>query len=405
MLIIGFLRYIRGYVRFTAEAGSAERLLNLCAHNRVPTWRCYRQGERMTGCTTVEGYHAMRTLAKKAGVRLRVAERHGVPFTAHRYRKRIGFIIGALLFAALLILSQQFIWTIRVEGCQRVDPQILENALEELGVRRGTLKSGVNTWAIQREITIKVNELSWAALNIQGTTATLVIIERTPPPPKIDTNVPANVVAAKDGLITRMEVTDGITVRKKGDTVVAGELLVSGVHEDRWGMTHLLRANARVTASVPETLEVRIPLRQETARLTGEIVRRRYLEVFGTKLPLFLYTGLEGDYKVERMTEPLELFGISLPFTVTKETYVFFERDTAQISEETALRAAKKQLESRERSAWGSAVLSSQHQADVENGELVLRGSYIVEENIAKQVEIPLFDRSQKEKAAREGGY
>ena len=46
--------------------------------------------------------------------------------------------------------------------------------------------------------------------------------------------------------------------------------------------------------------------------------------------------------------------------------------------------------------------------ASVENGELVLRGDYIVEMDIARQVEIPVTQYSQEKdekKPARAGGY
>lgn len=147
-----------------------------------------------------------------------------------------------------------------MQGNERVDSQVLLQALEELGVRRGVLKSGLDAREIQLEVQLKVDDLSWAALNIRGTTATLLVRERTVPPQKIDTKVPANVVAARDGQIVSMAVTDGRAAVRKGDAVREGEILVSGVFEDRWGLNHLLRANAKVIARVPESLAVEVPL-------------------------------------------------------------------------------------------------------------------------------------------------
>lgn len=141
----------------------------------------------------------MRPLARKAGAVTRVKERHGLPFLLRRYRRRIGVAAGAALFIAFFAVTQQFVWVVEVQGNERVDSQVLLQALEELGVRRGVLKSGLDAREIQLEVQLKVDDLSWAALNIRGTTATLLVRERTVPPQKIDTKVPANVVAARDG--------------------------------------------------------------------------------------------------------------------------------------------------------------------------------------------------------------
>lgn len=349
----------------------------------------------------------MHRLARKASVCTRVVERHGLRFAIHRYRRRIGIAVGAVLFAAFLIGSQQFVWAVKIEGCQQLEEQILRNVLEELGVGWGVPKKSIDTREVQQQITLKVKELSWAALNLQGTTATLVIRERTPPPAKIDTDLPANVVAAQDGQIKRMRILDGKAVLKEGDTVRAGEIIVSGINEDRWGLTHLVRANAQVIAHVSKTIEVEIPLSQEHLNMTGELIKRNYLDIFGVRLPLFLYSGLEGEYKLEKRSNTPTVFGVELPFDITRESYIFFEREERTITEETALHLAKQQLQRREKELPRDAIIRADSTAVVENGILKLTGEYIVEADIAKQVEIPIFDREkeQKPKKIREGGY
>lgn len=407
MYIVKLLRFLRGYVRFIARSGSIERFINLCAHHHIPTWGGRKTENVFSGYTSVNGYKGMHRLARKAGVRTRVTERHGLPFILHRYQKRIGVAAGVLLFVVVLFLSQQFVWIVRVEGCERLEQQQLINALNELGVKRGTLKSGIDVKYVKQNMLLKVSDLAWATLNLRGTTATLVVRERIMPPQKIDISVPANVVAAQDGLIERMVVTDGKAVLKVGDTVCKGEIIVSGVFEDRWGLSHLLRANAEVIAHVPESLEVRVPLKQEKARQTGEVIKRRYLELPGVRLPLFIYTGLEGDYKVETMTRRPKLLGVEIPLDITRESYIFFERDYEEISSDEALRIAQKQLLQKEEDTWGDAVIERNVCARTENGVLVLTGEYIVEKDIARQVEIPLLNQKEKTdgKPPRVAGY
>ncbi|MFR9189772.1 MAG: sporulation protein YqfD [Anaerotruncus massiliensis (ex Togo et al. 2019)] len=174
MRFIRFQRYLRGHVQFFARSGSFERLINLCAHHRVPLWDCRREEAGYSGRTTVDGYRRMRPLARKAGAVTRVKERHGLPFLLRRYRRRIGVAAGAALFIAFFAVTQQFVWVVEVQGNERVDSQVLLQALEELGVRRGVLKAG-STRGRSARGPAQGGRLSWAALNIRGTTAALLV--------------------------------------------------------------------------------------------------------------------------------------------------------------------------------------------------------------------------------------
>lgn len=394
MFIVMLLRWLRGSVKFKAEHGYVERLMSLCAKNNVIMWKCRNINHVFTGYTTVFGYHKMHRYARKAGVRTRVIQRKGLPFILHRYRKRVGIAAGAVLCAVFLIFMQQFIWVIDVQGCNTLEPVQLMNALEELGVKRGAWKNSIDQAEVKRQILLMVKDLSWATLNMHGNTATLLIRERTMPPDQIDTGVPANVVALRDGQIKRMEVINGQPILKKGDTVRAGELIVSGVFEDVNGATRLVRADAKVIAHVPETISVDVPLVQKTCQLTGKVVKRNYMELLNIKFPLFMYKKLDGEYKLESWKKTPELLGLKMPFDVIRENYIFYETQEQELSEDAALHIAQMKLENLERKNWDGKILSKSVNAICENGKLTLKADYMIESDIAKQVEIPILDLS-----------
>lgn len=407
LYLIWLMRWLRSYVVFSVRAGSLERLLNLCAREGIPVWDCRRENAAASGKTTVGGYRKMRRLMQEIGTSTRVTARGGMRFVLHRYRRRTGIVTGVALFAAFLIVSGQFVWNVRIEGCDTLtSPEQMTALLSDLGVHRGVLKRNIDLQSVARRVNISVNELSWAALNLHGTTAVLKLRERTPPPPKVDTNLPANVVAARDGQIVQLRVTDGKALRKQGDVVRAGEIIVSGVREDRWGVTHLMRANASVLAHVPETLTVEIPLAQEQAQPAGKVTRRRYLDLFGMRVPLFLYSEPQGTYKLERFSEPFYLCGCKMPVGIMNESFIFYYLTQTQIDEQTALQMAQKELLRKERQTFGDAkILTKQTNAICENGVLQLRADYQLEMEIAKQADIRLLERAREPKPAREGGY
>ena len=94
MFIIRFLRWLLGWVEFEAEGGFPERLLNLAARGGIPLWDTGRRGVVLTARCFARKYKKLRPIARKAGVRLHVVRRHGVPFFLQRYRARAGLVAG-----------------------------------------------------------------------------------------------------------------------------------------------------------------------------------------------------------------------------------------------------------------------------------------------------------------------
>lgn len=408
MFFIALLRWIRGYARVRVSQGSAGKLMTVCARNGILLWNGTQEKDAFCGCVAQRMLEGLLALTKQTGIDLRVDGFGGLPHLIDLYRRRIGIVVGCILFLTVLIVSQQFIWKVEVEGYKNADPQRLIMLLDELGVHRGTPKKQIDLEYTAREMLRLADELSWTTLNLHGTTAILRIRERMPPPPKIDTNVPANVVATEDGQIKRLQVTDGRAVLEEGDTVRKGEVIVSGVWQDRWGLTHFVRAGGHVYAHVPRDLTVKVPLQQEFCAI-HRVERRSYFEIFGWRLPLFFYREPEGDCKVERYSETPELFGVTMPFSIGRENMLYYEKQAEDISQEQALAIARRKLAFLERQSFaGDPVISREVSASAEKGVLTLRGVYEIEMDIAAQKEIGVIEYStpeEKKKIPKEAGY
>ena len=386
MFFIMLLRWIRGYYCIRVSLGASGKLMTLCAHNGILFWKGEQREDAYYGCVARTMYSRLCAWASRAGIDVQECGRHGLPYLANRYRKRIGLLCGGILFLVLLAVSQQFIWSVKIEGNVNTNPAELTALLAEQGVRWGALKRNIDQRYIAREMLIHGEGLSWAALNLHGTTAILRFREGTPPPPKIDTNVPANLVASEDGQIKRLQVTDGKAVLQEGDTVRKGEVIVSGVWQDQWGLTHFIREGGR-------KLTVKIPLLQETCSFT-DVKRHTYLEISSLQIPLFFYQEPQGEYKTERYSEYPVFLGITMPFS---------------IGQEKGPARAQRQLEVLERHTFGDdPIISRDVSAEVMDGALTLQGNYEIEMDIAERRDIGMFEYDtpeDKKKIPREAGY
>jgi similar to stage IV sporulation protein len=398
MFILDFMRYFRGYVRFTATGEFVERFLNLIARERIPVWENAKSGDTYSGCVDVRNYRKLRAHAKKTDVRIRVSEKRGVPFTRYKYRHRHGILVGLMIFAVFLFVMSSFIWRIEVNGNGEVTESSIVQVLENLGIAPGTLRSSIDVRDSERRALLLLHELSWVALNIDGSTIYVEVKERVEPPDMVDPSKPCNIVAAADGQILSLSVFDGQPMVAVGDTVRKGDVIVSGIMQDRRGQNLFRHAQAEATATINYEIEAAIPFAYTTFVETGHTRHRGYLDIMGFQLPLFLPISIPHPYHVEREQNTLTLFGAELPFTYLGEDYILMEETVITLTPEEAKAKALSELNAAEKAKLGTAQIHEKEligSAQAEN--YVLRGEYLCTMDIALAQEIYVEEDGQEQ--------
>ena len=141
MFILKFVRFVLGYVLFTATGGFPERFINLCTQHNIPLWDLKHLGDTVEGKTTVSGYKRIRPAARRSGVRVRISKKCGLPFLRERNKKHAGLLVGVALAALLLCILSTRIWTVRVEGNVQIHDEQILRAAKSLGVEGGARTS------------------------------------------------------------------------------------------------------------------------------------------------------------------------------------------------------------------------------------------------------------------------
>ena len=345
MFTVRMIRQARGSVKFHAEGGFPERFLNLVAHMGINLWGIERGEVDLTAYVAAGEYKKLRGPARRTHTRLRVLEREGVPFVIHRYRKRWGIPVGILLCLAIIWYLSGFIWTIEIAGNEQVENAVILESLQKYGLGVGSRKQEFDLDELEQRILLERQDLSWVTLSLRGTTLYVEVRELEERPEVVDTSQPANVVAAESGQIVKLEVYDGQAVVEEGDAVAKGDLLVSGVLEDKNGNAILRHAQASVLARVSYAEQIEIPYEQTIKTPTGVVKDRNYLRIFSLNLPLFLATELKGDYELEGGAEQLSIFGFELPLWSIRQRYVEVDVDTIQLTADEARSQAMEALQ------------------------------------------------------------
>ena len=391
MFLLWLLRFLRGTVRFRAAGGFPERLLNLAARAKLPLWDIERTELGLEAACLARQYRRLRPLAKKAGMRLKLAAKRGAPFTLRRYRARVGIPAGLLVFFLLLQFFSAHIWSVSVEGNENISAADIQAVVAPMGVRIGANQAALDIPTIQLTALARLPGAAWVAVNIRGSVAHVEIRERTPLP-TVQDDQPSNITALIDGEIVAMTVYSGQAKVKVGDAVAAGSLLVSGVVQTTGGYEQLpngallRRASADILARTRHVIEMRVALSETVSLPTGRVVSRPTVHFFGFPIPLYTSSTVTGDYTLSTQECPLMANGVALPLSMTYQRYTLFAPRTVIRTPEQAAAAAAFQL-----AQWESnmQVESAAYTGQLEGDTYVLTGTYTCIEEIG--VEQPLL--------------
>lgn len=394
MFIVRFLRFINGYVRFRVTGVFIERFLNLASRGGVNLWNGVKTQTEYVGCTLMKHYKQLRPFARKTGVHMRIEERFGWPFWRRKYRRRVGLAVGIGLFLGILAFLGNFVWTIQVVGNEMVSSDEILDYLQEQGLKVGAFKNSLDARELERKTLLQIKELSWIAVNITGSTATVEVNERILPPDMyLDNDKACNIIARYTGQIRSMDVYDGQSDLQVGDTVLAGDLIVSGIVEDGKGQTRFVHARADVKAYAGCEIEIEVPLRQIKRVPTGETSTKKYLKILTWSIPLFWESDQQKSYDAQQKTVSFVPFGLSTPFAVLEENRVYYTQKTIEYNEVQAKEEAMRQLQEQEKAQLGEAkILKKELSGSLGKEVYKLKASYSCIMEIGKEQEI-LLDR------------
>ncbi|MCL6635628.1 MAG: sporulation protein YqfD, partial [Peptococcaceae bacterium] len=149
-----------------------------------------------------------------------------LPFWLGRLKRRKFLAAGFVLFIGALYVLSSFAWTVEVKGNQRLDSAQILAVAAEAGLRRGMPKWMIDQAAVEATIEERLPLVAWVGVSMKGTRVTIEVSEKVVPEEK--DRRPAHVVAGKAGIISELLVFEGHPAVKTGDTVLPGQVLISG---------------------------------------------------------------------------------------------------------------------------------------------------------------------------------
>ena len=340
MLILKLWNYFRGYVIITIEGYFLEKFINICIHRQIYLWDIKRHGSRkMTLKISIKGFKLLRPIALKTKCRVRISKRVGLPFIKNRYKKRKTFLVGAVACVVLFYVMTSFIWSIEIVGNEKINSSFILDKLSESGVKQGVLKYKIDTKKVVNDLMLKIDKLGWVGVSIKGTKLKVQVDERIMPPKLVEKDKPCDIVAKKDGIIKSVISKAGFDLVKPGDTVVEGQILVTGKvpGKDETSDVTLLHAISTVKARTWYEGVSPVITKPTVKERTGNKINKYALGLFGKRFNLSWRKVSYSNYDKIEVKKVLS-FGedLVLPFEFIDDIYYETQEAVRELSDKEA---------------------------------------------------------------------
>ena len=341
--------YLHGYVMITVSGFSVERFVNMATFRGIYLWNIQPKGSSIQMNVSSKGYSLLKECAEKTGCQYHIVRRCGLPALIRKYKKRKILAFGILFFVAALYTLSSFVWTIEVEGNERIAKEDILTACENIGMSAGKLKWNMHTDEVTQKLLETFPDISWVSVSIKGTNALVKIVEAIPQPEMIDKITPSDLIAKKDSVIQSITTEAGTPIVQSGDVVKKGALLISGeviitAGEEAEVGREYIHARGTILGKVWYNLEESVPLQYTEKMYTGEEKKDKSIMIGNTILNVIQPNMEDSTYDKEKTSVNQFAIGdFKLPVAYIQETYKVYETIQKQRTEEQA----KKELENR----------------------------------------------------------
>ena len=271
MYIAILLRLILGYVRVEIEGYYIERFINICQNKKILIWNLKREnGVKLYLNIGISDFKKLKKISRKTNCKIKINSKKGIPFVLHKYKKRKIFVIFLVIIAFSVYTSSKYVWNIDINVEEDLKIENIREDLENLGLKRGILKSKLDSDKLINELRLKRNDISWIGIDLKGTNAIVKIVKSHEKPEIIDNSDYCNIVALKDGIITDIVAQNGTALVKAGDEVHKGDVLVAGYIEGKYTDKRYVHSLGEVKAKILYKQSEKVYLNQEILKETGE---------------------------------------------------------------------------------------------------------------------------------------
>lgn len=383
-----WIEFLRGIVTVKTTGKGIERFINMLTRDGISIWNVKSHGtQTIIFQMKLEDAKKIRRYAKKTECKISFLHRRGFPFLTLRLLRNSGFLIGAVAFFAVVTLLSNMVWGIEIKGANPATEYKIQKELEKMEVKTGKFQFFIpNAEDIQRNLTDRVQEITWVGVELKGTTYHFQVVEKNEPEQTEHTG-PRHLVAKKKAVIVDMFVEEGLPQVDINEMVKPGQILVSGIYgkEDK---AKTVSAKGEVFGETWYKVQAKQPLNNTLHVFNGKEKIKHHLKIGNWKLPIWGYGKIEfKEFEAEENEKKLQFLKWKLPISYQYTTYRerelisknYTKKEAIELAMESARNKIKSELDENAK-IKGENVL---HQSS-DNGKVTVLVHFQIIENIAQ---------------------
>lgn len=420
---------VSNQVRCLVTGEETLRFVNLCRNNGIELRHLVRRENAIQMEIDAENFKKLRPLVRKTHVKIHILNRHGPAFFFYRHKRRWWFLLGMTVFAGMIYILSLFVWQIDIDGNRKYTDALILQALAQMDVKTGCRKSEIDLPEIEEELRIMYNEITWVSASIAGTklqielregdlkisgssgggqTGNVKRVENRENNPKMqngesETDLPANLVADEDAIITNLVVRRGTVAVRYGDEVKKGDVLIEGKvyiynEDETLKKVDYLTAEGDVFGKYQELYEKHYQRKHEVRSYKGKNYRELGVAIVGKSFCLPVWENILKKQLEENTLSEVwswkKQFRLTptfyLPFALEYTEYVPYENVVEEYTDEVIKKMAEEELQKylNELEKKGVQIISNSVTISLDADGGHVKGTLILDGPIGKEVPI-----------------
>lgn len=420
---------VSNQVRCLVTGEETLRFVNLCRNNGIELRHLVRRENAIQMEIDAENFKKLRPLVRKTHVKIHILNRHGPAFFFYRHKRRWWFLLGMTVFAGMIYMLSLFVWQIDIDGNRKYTDALILQALAQMDVKTGCRKSEIDLPKIEEELRIMYNEITWVSASIAGTklqielregdlkisgssgggqTGNVKRVENRENNPKTqngesETDLPANLVADEDAIITNLVVRRGTVAVRYGDEVKKGDVLIEGKvyiynEDETLKKVDYLTAEGDVFGKYQELYEKHYQRKHGVRSYTGKNYRELGVAIVGKSFCLPVWENILKKQLEENTLSEVwswkKQFRLTptfyLPFALEYTEYVPYENVVEEYTDEVIKKMAEEELQKYliELEKKGVQIISNSVTISLDADGGHVKGTLILDGPIGKEVPI-----------------
>lgn len=420
---------VSNQVRCLVTGEETLRFVNLCRNNGIELRHLVRRENAIQMEIDAENFKKLRPLVRKTHVKIHILNRHGPAFFFYRHKRRWWFLLGMTVFAGMIYMLSLFVWQIDIDGNRKYTDALILQALAQMDVKTGCRKSEIDLPEIEEELRIMYNEITWVSASIAGTklqielregdlkisgssgggqTGNVKRVENRENNPKTqngesETDLPANLVADEDAIITNLVVRRGTAAVRYGDEVKKGDVLIEGKvyiynEDETLKKVDYLTAEGDVFGKYQELYEKHYQRKHEVRSYKGKNYRELGVAIVGKSFCLPVWENILKKQLEENTLSEVwswkKQFRLTptfyLPFALEYTEYVPYENVVEEYTDEVIKKMAEEELQKylNELEKKGVQIISNSVTISLDADGGHVKGTLILDGPIGKEVPI-----------------